>query len=107
MSGVKGRSGRKPRSQEILQMQATDLSAKTILDILRDPKISKLDKGRFALPTFLKTLPDKLEVKDVNALSYAQRCELADQLERIMVNGGSTNASTAKVITDAVETPSE
>ena len=70
MSGVKGRSGRRPKAWEnkskeirITNQEKADLFLSRVWD---NPEIDDLDKAKLALPIYLKTMTDKQSITQLS-----------------------------------------
>ena len=63
MSGVKGRSGRKPNIPKQTQTELRELSHYVLQDALQSPATSQADKVRIALVLYPHYIPAKQEIQ--------------------------------------------
>lgn len=63
MSGVKGRSGRRTKSEEEKRREVLQMAWKLHYDYLGNPDISTVDKLKYANPILLKDMIEKTDNK--------------------------------------------
>ena len=85
MSGVKGRSGRRPKAWEnkskeirITNQEKADLFLSRVWD---DPDIDSLDKAKLALPIYLKSLTDKQSITQLTTSFQLTNEQITQLLE--------------------------
>ena len=77
MSGVKGRSGRRPNKHVVDIQYLLNRSVNMVYEYMNDADISKQSKFDAALKLALKLVPDRVIHEAKAALSFDQRMELA------------------------------
>ena len=77
-------SGRRPRSyEEVDIMGLLQRSVRMVNELLDDPEVSKEKKLESCLKLTQKLIPDRIIHEHHERLSYAERKELIQRLERI------------------------
>lgn len=78
--------GRKSWINELEMKEISDLSNQTIKHLLKRTDLTIDQQLKVALPLVLKSMPDKLEVDDVNAISYDEKKQLIGLLRSALLN---------------------
>lgn len=75
-------SGRKSFVDEFKSKKISKLSQDVLIRILEADEnvISLTEKLKASLPIVLKTMPDKIELDDVNALSYEEKLQIIESI---------------------------
>ena len=79
-------SGRKSWINELEVKEISDLSNRTIKSLLQRNDLTIDQQLKLALPIVLKRMPDKIEIDDVNAISYEEKKQLIGMLRLALIN---------------------
>ena len=79
-------SGRRPYKEELDGIKdISELSVKTIKALLNKTDLTIDQQLKLALPIVLKRMPDKIEVDDINAISYDDKLSIIASIKHALL----------------------
>ena len=91
MSGVKGKSGRRPNFELRNMAQLQELSLYVLLKALQDPSTSIATKQQIALAVTLKGMANKVDASITQHVSEQDRLVLSKYMPQALTNQALTN----------------
>ena len=78
--------GRKSWVHELEMKEISELANQRIKSLLKRNDLTIDQQLKLAIPILLKAMPDKIEVDDVNAISYDEKIGLISLLRNALTN---------------------